>query len=545
MNLLDKLNTIEKEIHQLMEASQEFALESEKFAKLDFGQNLITYPEYIKIGNVTKGDFSDHALIPLKYIKGIAFETNRFNREAINATIESIAIQIASAMDPEYYDITIIDPKQLGNSFKSIKKIASRIIYDEEQVGKAIEFHKTETIRIIHDCLANYPNIQEYNSAKIGRTIPYRFIFIADFPYGIRDNFDKIISLLNTCKDTGVFFFIALDKSISTHYQDKKEEITKQLMIMFPEKETKDNIIYKIDNNAKKDFYNKKFQTILDKEYIEFHNLKDRINSLLTNNAKTLSFNIEEGIRIPIGTCAGQKHFLTIGLETDNFHGIIGGQPGKGKTVLLNNIIARGIEQYTSNELNFVLIDCAGVGFQEYRDDSHILKLCNSSDLEQCVEAVEFIDSLLSEREQLFKDNMVTELKDYIRKTGKPLPRILCIIDEFHVLFSGRYATKIENILVQKLIRIGRKFGIHLIACTQSLGSGVRRSVLDNIPLRIALGMTEEQSTSFLSLGNRVASNLDRGQAVYNNSNGESQGNKIIHINNITSDEILTIIKKQ
>ena len=82
--------------------------------------------------------------------------------------------------------------------------------------------------------------------------------------------------------------------------------------------------------------------------------------------------------------------------------------------------------------------------------------------------------------------------------------------------------------MVEKVIKIGRKFGVHLLVSTQSLGSGVRKSILDNIPLRIALGMTEDQSISFLGFKNDSATNLERGVAIYNNQNGNIRANKTV-----------------
>jgi DNA segregation ATPase FtsK/SpoIIIE-like protein len=119
---------------------------------------------------------------------------------------------------------------------------------------------------------------------------------------------------------------------------------------------------------------------------------------------------------------------------------------------------------------------------------------------------------------------------------GIEIYRLVCIIDEFQFLFpSADYKTSqfSEDLLVSKIIRTGRSFGIHLIVATQSLGDSVRRSILDNIPLRIALGMTESQSNSFLSYNNEGAKNLDRGFAIYNDSNGEKDANKLIEIDKV------------
>jgi parallel beta-helix repeat protein len=61
----------------------------------------------------------------------------------------------------------------------------------------------------------------------------------------------------------------------------------------------------------------------------------------------------------------------------------------------------------------------------------------------------------------------------------------------------------------------------------------VRGSILNNIPLRIALGMTEWQSASFLSSKNIAAKNLERGIAVYNGNNGEMDGNEFVKVDKV------------
>jgi DNA segregation ATPase FtsK/SpoIIIE-like protein len=88
----------------------------------------------------------------------------------------------------------------------------------------------------------------------------------------------------------------------------------------------------------------------------------------------------------------------------------------------------------------------------------------------------------------------------------------------------------VENLLVQKVLKGGRKYGIHLLAVTQSLNDGVGASILNNIRLRIALPMNETQSNNFLSHRNSAAKNLEKHHAVYNDQRGEVEGNQIFKI---------------
>ena len=56
--------------------------------------------------------------------------------------------------------------------------------------------------------------------------------------------------------------------------------------------------------------------------------------------------------------------------------------------------------------------------------------------------------------------------------------------------------------------------------------------------------MTEEQSQSFLSLGNRGASNLPRGQAIYNAENGARDGNVEFAVDLISPEQLTAIVAK-
>ena len=510
-------------------------------------QHLQKVPDYIKVGNLVSENLNYPALINLPTTKGLAFELNDSNREEICHTIESIALQIYSQMNTDFFKFTIIDPKKLGSNFQNIrrldKKLIGNIVFDQEDISKSINYHYNQSVKVINECLIHYSSIEDYNK-KTGEKQPFRFIFISDFPYGFRDSLDKLNTILHNSQEAGVFIFMVYDPSIDIGtYQPKVLEVI-NLMTRLNEFGNPVNDFYKIHNIADEDLYNNEFTLKLDRSEINPDRLKHHVEDILSTDKKEVNFSMVDGLRIPIGKVAGRTHYLTIGHDTDNYHGIIGGQSGKGKTVLLNNIIARGIETYNTNDLNFFLIDCSGVGFQEFEGSPHVMELCSSGNVEVCVESLKKLEQEKIKREMLFKENRVSELRDYTKKTGKKLPRIMCMIDEFHVLFTGSSRTTnwVESLLVNELIRVWRKFGIHLIVSTQSLGGGVRKSILDNIPLRIALGMTGDQSSSFLGFKNEAAANLERGVAIYNSQNGSPKANKTVKINYISPNDIESLI---
>lgn len=511
-------------------------------------KNKAKLPEFIKIGNLISETINYPALIPLQKIKGLAFEINDTNREEINLTIEHIALQLINQIDSNYFKFTIIDPKKLGSNFQHLRrldnKIIGNIVFEEDEIRKSISYHFNESVKVVNECLIHYNSIEDYNK-QTGEKQPFRFIFISDFPYGFKDSLDKLNTILHNNFEAGVFVFMTYDTSIDIGtYQDRVKEVVKQLSVL-QEFGNPANDFYKINNVPREDFYNEKFTLKLDRNDINSEKLNLTIKELLNQNKQDINFELTDGLRIPIGKVAGQTHYLTIGHETDNYHGIIGGQSQKGKTVLLNNIIAKGIETYKQEELNFILIDCAGVGFQPYRNSNYIHKLIASSNVEECVEGIKALETELQYREKLFLELKVERLKDFNKISEIKLPRIICLIDEFHVLYtsSSRITSYVDTVLVEKVIRIGAKFGVHLILCTQSLGGGVRKSILDNIPLRIALGMTEDQSTGFLGFKNEAAANLERGVAIYNNQNGALKANKTVRVNYLDFKDIEQIIQ--
>jgi DNA segregation ATPase FtsK/SpoIIIE-like protein len=131
----------------------------------------------------------------------------------------------------------------------------------------------------------------------------------------------------------------------------------------------------------------------------------------------------------------------------------------------------------------------------------------------------------------LFKDagdqtgEAIEKIEKYRTVTGKVLPRILVIIDEFQVLLekNDKLSRKIKGAL-EKIIREGRKYGISIVFCTQSY----RNIDFDTelITLRIAFNLKEMDSLKVLGSGNDSAAHLTKkGEAILNNSNGEKEAN--------------------
>jgi S-DNA-T family DNA segregation ATPase FtsK/SpoIIIE len=119
----------------------------------------------------------------------------------------------------------------------------------------------------------------------------------------------------------------------------------------------------------------------------------------------------------------------------------------------------------------------------------------------------------MERRNRLFVDTGVENYTLYRQKTGKPLPRILLLIDEYQELFEGDPET--ASNLLRKLAEKGRGAGITLFLGAQKFGApGLlnQNDVFNNIHLRLALKMQPDAVaglTEFGPIGKRLIRDCD------------------------------------
>jgi len=109
------------------------------------------------------------------------------------------------------------------------------------------------------------------------------------------------------------------------------------------------------------------------------------------------------------------------------------------------------------------------------------------------------------------------------------MPRTLLIIDEFQEFFSeDDKLAQDAGLLLDRLVRQGRAFGIHVLLGSQTIGgtSGLARSTLGQMAVRIALQCSDADSQLILGDSNSAARLLSRpGEAIYNDAGGLVEAN--------------------
>src|SRR5262249_40617885 len=140
------------------------------------------------------------------------------------------------------------------------------------------------------------------------------------------------------------------------------------------------------------------------------------------------------------------------------------------------------------------------------------------------------LDAELRLRAEQFRAAGVQDLRSYRQANAdRPMPRILLIVDEFQEFFVEEdKLAQDASLLLDRLVRQGRAFGLHVLLGSQTLGGAytLARSTIDQMAVRIALQCSEVDAHLILSEDNSAARLLSRpGEAIYNDANGLVEGN--------------------
>ncbi|MEV4657540.1 FtsK/SpoIIIE domain-containing protein [Micromonospora sp. NPDC049301] len=232
------------------------------------------------------------------------------------------------------------------------------------------------------------------------------------------------------------------------------------------------------------------------------------------------------GLRTVIGR-AGRTP-LTVAFDDATPHWLVGGRTGAGKTVFLLDVLYGLAARYSPAELQLYLLDFKeGVSFTEFvptgRDPSwlpHARAVGIESDREYGLAVLRELRREAQRRATALKRHGVTKLADLPRDNA--LPRIVAVIDEFHVLLAGNDALARESVdLLEELARKGRSYGVHLVLASQSMTGiealyGRAEAIFGQFALRVAL----PGGGGVLDALNDAAAALPIGSAVVNTAAG-------------------------
>jgi DNA segregation ATPase FtsK/SpoIIIE, S-DNA-T family len=259
-----------------------------------------------------------------------------------------------------------------------------------------------------------------------------------------------------------------------------------------------------------------------------------------------------QGIAVPIGRIGARavQSLALVGTDT-SVHALVAGKTGSGKSTLLHAAILNLCLLYSPEELELYLVDFKqGVEFKPYALASlpHARVVAIESEREFGLSVLRGLEKEIAMRGERFREAGADDLHDYRRVSGKTMPRILLVADEFHVLFSDDDALANEAArILDALVRQGRSFGVHVILASQTI-SGVHqvgRGTMNQIAVRIALQCTESDSQVIFGEDNADARTLSRpGEAIYNSMNGLPEGNRRFQVVMLHDEEREQLLKR-
>lgn len=197
--------------------------------------------------------------------------------------------------------------------------------------------------------------------------------------------------------------------------------------------------------------------------------------------------------RVPIGVDLRNRLHCADLAEALHAHVLVAGTTGSGKSEWLRAALSGLLLTNTPETLRLVLIDPKRQAFSElayspFLRDGKSLVFPDERDV------TEVLDDLIEEMEERYRQMQAAQadnLAELIRRARLPVPRIVCVCDEYADLVSrGRQERKAVE---ERILRLGQKArasGIHLILATQQPSREIIKGALDsNMPCRVGLKM--------------------------------------------------------
>jgi DNA segregation ATPase FtsK/SpoIIIE, S-DNA-T family len=219
-------------------------------------------------------------------------------------------------------------------------------------------------------------------------------------------------------------------------------------------------------------------------------------------------------------------------------HVLVAGTTGSGKSGCINAMLSSILLRSTPNEVRMVLVDPKRVELNYYEHIPHLLTpVVTSPRL-----AANVLGNLIKEMEERYaimseaKARNLPELNRHrLRQGERPLPYVLCVIDELADLMMIAPA-EVEDAVI-RLAQKSRAIGIHLVLATQRPSADVITGMIKaNVPARIAFAVASQTDSRVILDQNGAESLLGQGDMLFRPA-GESRTARIQGAF-ITEDEI-------
>lgn len=493
--------------------------------------------------------FDVPALLQFPDEMSLLLQTGKGGRSEAIDLLQTTMLRLLTSLPPGKVRFTIIDPVGLGENFSAFMHLAdydevlvtSRIWTEEQQINKRLLDLTEHMENVFQTYLRNeFGTIQEYNQQAGEVAEPYHFLVVANFPFSFSDDAAKrLTSIMSSGPRCGVHTLMSWDDRSEMPRGFQIGDLEKFATCM---QWTGDRFVWKhpvyeqlplsLDPPPGPGEFSQIVRNVGD-ESRDARHVEVAFDRIAPSPDDMWSMDSRKGIDVPLGRAGATKlQHLRLGRGTSQ-HVMVAGKTGSGKSTLLHILITNLALYYSADEVEFYLIDFKkGVEFKTYAANRlpHARVVAIESDREFGLSVLARLDGILQERGDTFRAEGVQDIASY--RDANPeavMPRILLVIDEFQEFFvdDDQIGQK-ASLLLDRLVRQGRAFGIHVLLGSQTLGGAysLPRSTMGQIAVRIALQCSEADSHLILSEENMAARLLSRpGEAIYNDANGTVEGN--------------------
>lgn len=479
----------------------------------------------------------------------ILFETTDAGREMAVASLNNLMLRLLTNAPPGRVNFTVFDPVGLGQNFAGVMHLAdyeehlisSRIWTQTDQLEQRLADLNAHMEKVIQMYLRNeYETIEDYNKQAGNIAEKYLFLVVADFPAGFSEQAVKrLMSIATSGARCGVFTLIHWDRRLPLPQDFVPDDLrrsgaaftflpndliftgnvipgTQLSLDPAPEAGLAIEFIHKIGRASK-----------------DSNRVEVPFSHVTPSDAELWTVETTSELRVPIGrTGATKLQYLAIGKGTRQ-HALLAGKTGSGKSTLFHVVITNLALWCSPEQVEFYLVDFKkGVEFKCYAAQRlpHAKVVAIESDREFGLSVLQRLDEELKRRGDLFRKLGVQDVAGYKRAGGtEPIPRTLLIIDEFQEFFvEDDKIAQGASVLLDRIVRQGRAFGIHVLLGSQTLGGAytVARATLGQMVIRIALQCNEADSYLIMDENNAAPRLLSRpGEGIYNDTAGTPEGN--------------------
>jgi S-DNA-T family DNA segregation ATPase FtsK/SpoIIIE len=518
-----------------------------KFGQLDI--NLQEFANLQTLDEQLPRNLSLPLLLTYPNEGSILLEAGKGGHDAAITAINNVMFRLLSSTPPGKVSFTIFDPIGLGQNFAGLMHLAdyeeshisSRIWTQTGQMEEKLGELSEHMEKVIQMYLRNeYETIAEYNAQAGAIAEKYHFLVIASFPANFSDTAAKRLrNIAASGARCGVYTLIHWDQRQPVPQDFVPDELRKNsVRLVFTERgyefagRSMQGTRLMLDAppapELATDFLHRVGQFSKDSNRVEvpFREIAPPDNDLWKEETT-------EELRVPIGRSGATKlQYLAIGKGTRQ-HALIAGKTGSGKSTLFHVMITNLALWCSPDQVEFYLVDFKkGVEFKCYgsRRLPHARVVAIESDRQFGLSVLERVDAELRRRGDLFRKLGVQDIPGYKRAGGNErMPRSLLMIDEFQEFFTEEdRISQSAAVLLDRIVRQGRAFGIHVILGSQTLGGAytLARATLGQMVIRIALQCNEADAYLIMDQDNPAPRLLSRpGEGIYNDSAGAIEGN--------------------